>query len=84
MVTAPKSLEMLALAVAKNTAAMAPSARYGAQNLKQELENSVKGLVLTPPSRPPLSMDLSSDEARGNRKDESIKKKPSHRKFSLF
>lgn len=47
---APKLLVIVASATARDTAAMAPSSRYAAQGMKQEVEELVKDLVLTPPS----------------------------------
>lgn len=47
--TAPKLLAIIPSAVARDTTVMAPIAWYGAMIVKQEVEESGKDLVLTPP-----------------------------------
>lgn len=73
--TAPKSLAVIAAAVARDTAATTPTAWYAARIVKQEVKDSVKNLVLTAISPAPFSSNLSSDKAKKSRTDRRFKKK---------
>lgn len=76
--TAPKTLIAIASAMVTDAAIMAPIAKFVAQTVKKEVEESVKDLVLIPPSPLPSGSDSSSDESKNDRRNKAAKKK-SHR-----
>lgn len=81
--TVPKSLAIIALSVANDTAAMAPTAWYAAKFVIQGVEESVTDLILTSSSPPPSGLDSSSDKASKSGKEWRSKKKPSRHKSSV-
>lgn len=78
--SAPRWLAIIATAIAKDTVALAPIARYAAKIVKKKMAELVKDLVLTLPSPPPSGLDSFSDEACKSRKDRRSKMKLSRRK----
>lgn len=62
---------------------MAPMARYASEILKQEVEESVKDLVPTPPSLPPSDSDSSSDGTWKGHKDGRSTGKSIRRKYPV-
>lgn len=81
---APKSLAAVAFVVVRDTAATAPIVRYSAKIVKQEVEESVKDLVLVAPSPPLSGLDQSSNKVRKVCKNKMYMKIRSRRKSSVF
>lgn len=82
--TAPKSLASTALADARDTTAIKPTAWNATKIVKQKVKDSVKNLVFPPQSHPKLGLYSSYDEARKNHKDRRFKGKSSRRSLSVF
>lgn len=78
-----KLLVIIASAVARDTAAIAPTARYAAKIVKQEMEKSVKDLALTPPKLLPCGSDLALNKGKSH-EDRSPEKESSRRKPSVL
>lgn len=81
--TTQKSLTITALAVTRDTIAIAPIVHYAAKAVKQKVKESVNDLVHTLLSRPPSRFDSPSDKSRKSRRNKAPKKKNSRRKLSL-
>lgn len=63
---------------------MPPFACYAAKAVKQEVEESVKRLLCTPPSAPSSGSEFSTNGALENSDDELSKRKSGDRKSVFF
>lgn len=64
----------IAAALVKNAAVMAPIAQSTAETVRREIDDSVRNLVLTPPSPPPSGSDSSLDESQRDHKKQDQRK----------
>lgn len=78
--TVLRSVAIAASPIARDKVAMALVARYAAKILQQEVEESVNGLVLCPPSPLPSGSDSYSNEARKSCENRKSQKKLGRRK----
>lgn len=74
---APKSLAIIAIAIARAIAARRSIARYATKIVWEEAEESVKDLVLTLTSSPPSGSDCFFNEARKSCKNKKSEKESS-------
>lgn len=82
--TLPKSLEIVASAVAINFAAIALIAWYATETVWQKVLKSVRSLIRTPLSSSLSGSDWFSEEVQKSRWNRRSKKKASRCKFSVF
>lgn len=82
--TASKSLALITLAIASGAAVMDSIFWFAARNGKQEVEQSVRGMLFTPTALPSFGLDSSSKEARKICKDRRSKRNLICRKSSTF
>lgn len=62
--TSLRSLTTIAAATTKDAAVIALSAKFAAETVREKINKPVKNLVVTSPSPPPSSLNLSFDESQ--------------------
>lgn len=80
--TSSTSLTTITAVIARNAAVMAPIVKFAVETVRKVIGQSVKDLILTPPSPSPCGLDFSSDKSQKKCKNKALEKRNSRRRSS--